>query len=67
MLDWECSRKSWRMYFFSVTVIPGIVGTSLMRTQWLKQLEREVTVEQTCEAQLHQSWQLCLEVCNLIP
>ena len=66
MLDWECSRKSWRKYFFSVTVIPGI-GASLTRAQWLKQLGSEVTVEQTCEVQSHQSWQLCLEVCNLIP
>ena len=52
--------------FFSVTVIPGI-GTSLTRTRWLKQLGSEVTVEQTCEAQSHLSWQLWLEVRNLIP
>ena len=33
------------------------MGTSLVRAQGLKQLGKEVTVEQTCEVQLHQSWQ----------
>ena len=62
MLDWERSRKSWRIYIFFSNCDP-----SLTRAQWLKQLGSEVTVEQTFEVQSHQIWQLSLEVRNLIP
>ena len=62
----NAQEKVEESFFFSVTVIRGI-GTSLTRAQWLKQLGSEVTVEQTCEVQSHQSWQLCVEVRNLIP